>query len=111
MLHLFEVGALAAHVGAGDDGEVALGRGRDIVGHDDGAHVVQDRVTALTDDQGFTEPVVSIMIAKNSEFCIELKRLLLIPRSHEPRPLRHLRQRKDDIQEAHDLAELYGEVV
>ena len=62
MLHLFEVGALAAHVGAGDDGEVALGRGRDVVGHDDGAHVVQDRVAPLPDDQGFTEPVVSLLI-------------------------------------------------
>ena len=70
MLHLFEVGALAAHVGAGDDGEVALGRGRDVVGHDDGAHVVQDRVAALTDDQGFAEPVVSIMIAKTRNFAL-----------------------------------------
>ena len=57
--YLFEVRALSTHVGAGDDGEVVLGRGCDVVGNDDGAHMVQDRVAPVPDRQRIAETDIS----------------------------------------------------
>lgn len=53
---LLEVGAFAGHIGTGQDVEIGLhGHGRVIGNYIDGAHLLQDRMSALTNDQGIRE--------------------------------------------------------
>lgn len=54
--HLFEVGGFPAHVGPGDDDEVAAFGDVAIVRHRQlASHPLQDRVTTLLDSQGICE--------------------------------------------------------